>query len=781
MRKALIFLAAATAITIVILALAAGYAVYNLNSIVARNQARILRLASQAVGRQVQVAQVTAHAGWGVWVEITGLKIADDPRFAQVPFLQAPEATLDVEFVPLLHGAAKVGALTLTSPIIRILRAANGDLNVDSIGQTPGAPSSSSALPALFIEALEIKDGTLSYGDAEGKAPPAELRQLDLTVDDFGFTRQFTIDLKLALMGDRQNVAIEGTAGPLAHKGVIDAESIRLDLKVQAGPLVVDQLKTLPEIGASIPSDLSMPDPVSIDATFKGRINTIAFSANSELTAARTSYANDFVKPAGLKTVVQASGRITSGDFTLDSVRAQIADLDLVATRISIPDTGPVQAHIDTNSFDLGQIGQTLPALQAHHVAGKGEAHGMFVFQGVPFSGDGTINLTQASFGAPIPVVSNLNTTVVFKQTTFTIAPSNFSFGSARVALQGRVDSISPLQATYQVDTDALRPGDVVSGRPPGEVLNKLHVTGTAKGELDTPQIDTRITSPGGKLNGAAYSNLDLTASYAANRLVANPLKIAVCSGNIVATATIVTNPKTRFDVVAKMSNLDVQQGLDALDPGVPHRLRGRLNGNVAITGAGRDWKAIRPSLNGSGSLVLTNGKVAGLNIVSAAINQIASAPGVSQLVNATFRSSHQGMLADPDTELRDARMTFVLGQERITTHDLTIKSADYGMVGDGWVDMDNNISMVIDIQLTFGLSVTIPVYVRGRVPYVIVVPDIPKLAERIAMGAISAPGRVIQGGINGINGLIGGGSSQKGSSSSSIPNPFNSLKKLLP
>ncbi|HKN01519.1 MAG TPA: AsmA-like C-terminal region-containing protein [Candidatus Binataceae bacterium] len=755
MRKLLIFLAAAAILAVVILALAAGYALYNLNSIVARNQARILRLASQAAGRQVQVEQVTAHAGWGVWIEITGLKIADDPRFAQVPFLQAPEATIDVEFLPLLHGAAKVGALTLTNPTIRILRAANGDLNVDSIGQTPGAAPSSSALPALLIKSLEIKDGTLSYGDAEGKTPPAEIRQLDLTLDNFGFTRPFKIDLKCALIGERQNFAIQGTAGPLAHKGVIDAGSIPLELKVQAGPLVVDQLKTLPEIGSSVPADLSMPDPVSIDATFKGHIDSIAFDANSDLTAARTGYANDFVKPAGLKTVVQASGRITSGDFALDSVHLQIADLDLVATKISIPDNGPVQALIDTNRFDLGQIAPTLPALQAHRVGGKGEAHGTFVFQGVPFSGDGTINLAQASFGAPTPVVSNLNATVVFKQNIFTIGPSNFSLRSAHIALQGQVDSISPLHATYQIDTDALKPGELVSGRPPGEVLNKVHVTGTAKGDLNAPQIDTRVTSPSGRLNGAAYSNLDLTASYGSNRVVANPLKIAVCSGNIVATATFVTSPKTRFDVVTKMNGIDVQQGLDALDPGVPHRLRGRLNGDVAVTGAGSDWKTIRPSLVGNGRLVLTNGKVAGLNIVSAAINQIASAPGVSQLVNATFRSNHQGMLADPDTELRDARMTFVLGQERITTHDLTVKSADYGMAGDGWVDMDNNISMVIDIQLTFGLSVTIPVYVRGRVPYVIVVPDIPKLAERIAMGAINTPGRVIRGGINSLKNLL--------------------------
>ena len=87
---------------------------------------------------------------------------------------------------------------------------------------------------------------------------------------------------------------------------------------------------------------------------------------------------------------------------------------------------------------------------------------------------------------------------------------------------------------------------------------------------------------------------------------------------------------------------------------------------------------------------------------------------------------------------------------------------------------------MSMDIQLTFGLAVTIPVYVTGHTPVVVVVPDIPKLAEPIALGALSVPGRIIQGGVNGLSTLIGGGSS----SGSSIPpssNPLDVLKGLLP
>ena len=90
---------------------------------------------------------------------------------------------------------------------------------------------------------------------------------------------------------------------------------------------------------------------------------------------------------------------------------------------------------------------------------------------------------------------------------------------------------------------------------------------------------------------------------------------------------------------------------------------------------------------------------------------------------------------------------------------------------------MDKNVDTKADIQLSLGLKVAIPVNVTGKLPGVHVLPDAPKLTERVAMGAINTPGNIIRGGVNAVGGFIGGGSS-KGNTSSSIPNPINMFKK---
>ena len=82
-RKWLIIVAAAIALSGMVAAVLAGFAIYNLNSLIERNQTRIVRLVSETLKRPVQVDEVSARAGWGVWIEIGGLKIAEDSAFGR--------------------------------------------------------------------------------------------------------------------------------------------------------------------------------------------------------------------------------------------------------------------------------------------------------------------------------------------------------------------------------------------------------------------------------------------------------------------------------------------------------------------------------------------------------------------------------------------------------------------------------------------------------------------------------------------------------------------------
>jgi AsmA-like C-terminal region/AsmA family len=776
------------AVVLIAVALTA-YAFFNLSSIVAHNEKRIVARVSDELGRPVQVGKIQAQMGWGVSVEVSGLAIADDPAFSAKPFLAANDVSVDVEFFPLLRGEAKVTRLELIKPDIRIVMNADGDLNVSTIGARPEdarrkaahAPNrhKRSSLAELSIKALSVEDGRIYFNDLGEKATPIHVRHLDFDVTNFNAASAFDVETKFAFPGDDQNVEASGKIGPLLNQGVMDASGIPIDLNLKIDSILLDSIRPLTEVGSHIPAGLSIPDLISVSGTTRGSIGKLAIALGTDLTGARVAYATIFNKPAGTAMTLNANG--TWGDqLEMASASLKLSDLEVTASRFVGGGPQPLSAQIDSNSFNLANLSSMIPEAAGYGVAGVSEIHGTAKLGGNAPPFDGSIILKQVAL-KPGPSwqsgISDLNGTIQFANGVETIEPTSFTLGSAHVNLEGRVASLSPLDSSYALKADSVKLAQIFASRPPGDIVDGLAVKGTADGELASPRISATIQSTDGSLENISYKNLDLTAAYFNRRASARPLNVGVFGGSLTADGDAVLGDVPTFNVTLAMRNLNLEEGLRSQNIGAASTVRGFLTGNVAASGNGTSWDRIRPTLRGSGRLVIANGKLMGVNIVADALNAVASAPGVSQIVNVAFMSSHHGLLVDPNTELQSASMSFQQVGPRFTTHDLFAQSPDYAIAGNGWFDMDKNMDMSGDIRLALGLQVAIPVTVSGKLPGVRVLPDVPTLAERVAMGAINTPGNIIRGGVNAVGSVVGAPSA--GSSIPSIPNPINALKKL--
>jgi hypothetical protein len=776
------------AVVLIAVALTA-YAFFNLSSIVAHNEKRILARVSDELGRPVQVGKIQAQMGWGVSVEVSGLTIADDPAFSAKPFLAANDVSIDVEFFPLLLGEAKVTQLELINPDIRIVMNADGDLNVSTIGSSAEDthrkaahapnPHKRSSLAELSIKALSVEDGRIYFNDLGEKATPIHVRHLDFDVTNFNAASAFDVETKFAFPGDDQNVEASGKVGPLLNQGVMDTSGIPVDLNLKIDSILLDNVRPLTEVGSHIPAGLSIPDPVSVNGTARGSIGKLAIALGTDLTGARVAYATIFNKPAGTAMTLNANG--TWGDqLEIASANLKLSDLELTASRFSGGGAQPLSAQIDSNSFNLANLSSMIAASAAYGVAGMSEVHGTVKLGNNPPAIDGSVTLKQVAL-KPGPSwqsgISDLNGTIQFANGVETIEPTSFTFGSAHANFEGRAKSLSPLDASYALKADSVKLAQIFASRPPSDVINGLEVKGTADGELTSPRISATIQSADGSLENISYNNLDLTAAYFNGRASARPLNVGMFGGSLTADADAVLGDVPTFNVTLAMRNLNIEEGLRSQNIGAASTVRGLLTGNVAASGNGTTWDRIKPTLRGTGRLAIANGKLMGVNIVADALNAVAAAPGVSQIVNVAFMSSHHGLLVDPNTELESARMSFQQVGPRLTTHDLFAQSPDYAITGDGWFDMDKNMDMSGDIRLALGLQVAIPVTVTGKLPGVRVLPDVPTLAERVAMGAINTPGNIIRGGVNAVGSVVGAPSA--GSAIPSIPNPINAFKKL--
>ena len=193
MRK-IVLIAAATIGGLIIVA--AGLIVYgalNLNAIVKRDQRYVLDKLSYKVGRGVQAQDIQIGLGWGVTLDISGLQIADDPAFSQLPFLKAKQVSGQVELLPLISGRILITRLAMLNPEVRILRDRAGRLNVGTLGAHQGAPTPgpparphppAGGLPITFlVRDLNIHEGGVSYQDAAG-GRPIEAGHVNLDIND---------------------------------------------------------------------------------------------------------------------------------------------------------------------------------------------------------------------------------------------------------------------------------------------------------------------------------------------------------------------------------------------------------------------------------------------------------------------------------------------------------------------------------------------------------------------------------------------------------------------
>ena len=805
MRRVIVIAAAIIGAVVIFAGAVFFYAATNLNSIIAEHRATILDKVSTALGRSVQVADIKMSLGWGVLADVTGVQVADDPDISKKPFIEASNVYTRLELIPLLARRIEVSEVVLDKPVIRIVQTREGTLNVFTLGKkkiateeqpgegkgakgggvTEASPmeetgQAPSALGALFVQNFTVNDGTLIF-ETQGAPQPATVKSIGLKVRDFGFKAPFTIALTFAALADQNNFDLSATIGPLISHGFIDLDAIPLSVTAKVGPVLLTQLETIPMLAKAIPPKLSISGPISFDASADGAVQSIKFNVSSDLSAPAIAFGDTFNKPANIPLKISAEGTRTGSAVGVTLANVTLGDLEMKAANIKVGGAATA-ARIDTNSFDLASIAKTIPALGKYSLAGKTEIHSEVAIEGGKASANGTVALADAGFSIPdqkAPALGHLSGNIKLTGTSADIGPLTFNLGAsqATATLKSHVDQFQPLVMSYELNAAAVHLADLAPSRPPDEVINQLSAKGAASIAPGTgPMIDSEITSASGNLANFPYQSLKLTLALAGKLARVTLLKVKAFSGEIVATGDTRLEAAAPMTASVSFSNLDIQQALDAQKSKAAGTVRGSLGGSINVTGKTGSFDQMKPTLKGSGNLMLTNGKLVGVNIGGQALKKVQKLPAIGNLVPDAVARNHPELFSNPDTDIQLASLNFVLAGPRITSHDIKVQTVDYNLLGDGWFDMDKNIDLTARIVLSQQFSkelienkkevaylankggqVDVPLQVVGQLPKPQVVPDVAELARRAGTHAVEAQGQKYLGKILGKKGLPGG------------------------
>jgi len=845
MRRVLIIGGAALLIAVALL----GYAVLNLNRIIRENKPYALAEISGALGRKVEVGDVKASLRWGVILDITGVKIADDPAFSPAPIIQVSEVYGEAELLPLLGGRLSLRRLVFKEPQVRIVRDADRKLNLNGIGKKPetsapipqkpvpektgenkpadqGGPASGTStsiaqgeatpgestrsesrgsgnlgsLEGFAVDTVSIRNGTVSYDDLGAGGEPLAVTAIDLDVTNFNATRRFDVAGKMAALDSDQNVTLSGEAGPLVSDGKLDAGAIPIDLEATIGPIVLERLRRVERLARSIPLPLAISDVFQVKAKIAGVADSLKFELSSDLSTPGVIYAGLLDKPAGVPLKISIGGSRDHGVGAVDTVNLTMAALEL---KVGNPGIGQsvVQARLDSNRFDLGSVVKTIPAAAGYSVAGDAEIHadmrvelphlvlvpvpggqgmGMKV-EGPHLEGRGTVGLSRVTIGLEggmAPAVANLTGNVRLTGNGAVIEPASFDLGSGHAKLQAEFDSFDPLKGKFSFSDDLFELDEIFPSRKSDhpqdhpDDLRQLSASGTLGGTLAAPELNADATSAAGTVANVEYHDLALAAWYADDRIDIRSLKFNAFGGAISGSAAATITKARPFEAKLSLDNIDLEEALASQKAKAAGTIRGSLIGQIQISGSGIRFEQIKPTLRGGGNAVIQNGKLVGVNVAAQAIEKTKKIPGMGDLVSPDVIARHPELFASPDTDIRQAGLTFTIEGPRIISHDIAIESPDYKILGDGSFDADKNIDLKARLVIVKELSgeleankkavailankngeIEIPVQIVGTLPKPKVLPDIEAIVETAAQGAFKDKAGKLLGGLLGKKG----------------------------
>lgn len=183
---------------------------------------------TQSLGRQVKIGQLKLALFSG-GVTADDLSIADDPAFSSEPFIKARSLAVGVEMKPLIFDRqVKITSLVLNEPVVRLLQSAQGKWNFSTLGSSQKSSSSSGSATPIEVKKLDISNGRIEAGLANGKTQA--YTDVQLGVKDFSTTKSFPFDFSASAPAGGK-ISAKGTAGPINN---VDASKtpFTADIKV---------------------------------------------------------------------------------------------------------------------------------------------------------------------------------------------------------------------------------------------------------------------------------------------------------------------------------------------------------------------------------------------------------------------------------------------------------------------------------------------------------------------------------------------------------------------
>ncbi|HKA33588.1 MAG TPA: AsmA family protein [Candidatus Binatia bacterium] len=363
----------------------------------------------------------------------------------------------------------------------------------------------------------------------------------------------------------------------------------------------------------------------------------------------------------------------------------------------------PVDGDVELDTIALENLEKTLPGVSkklpkdvalAGSVGVKSRVTGHFGKNVLP-DVSGTLNLAGISARVPALAepVKDINAKISFTGKTADLPETMFKIGKSQVRLSAKAAGFAPLNLSYRVSSPELNLADVkgpAKDRKKPEVLKDLKGEGTLLVQHGAITSRGNFTSSGGTIADGDFKNLQTSVAFADRVATIESFSTDAFSGSVKAKGRYDMREATpRFAATANIKAMDVAALSNAISPSAPKNLRGFLDMDLDVTGAGKDWDAIQNALKGQAKMEVKNGALLDVNLAESVFSNV---PGGVTIVPNDIRKKYPDVFSAKDTEFKQMQGTAVIADGRARTDDLIVSAAEFETQGKGWVAFDRKV-----------------------------------------------------------------------------------------
>jgi uncharacterized protein involved in outer membrane biogenesis len=201
------------------------------------------------------------------------------------------------------------------------------------------------------------------------------------------------------------------------------------------------------------------------------------------------------------------------------------------------------------------------------------------------------------------------------------------------------------------------------------------------------------VGSPRGAIADGDYTDLRTSVSFVNRVANIESLSVAAFGGSLTAQGNYDMRESTpRFAATTNVNAIDLTQIFRAVRPTAPQNIRGAINMDLDLTGAGKDWDAIQNALKGKGKAEVVNGALLDVNWAENVLSGAAGAPGAVNLVPADVKNKYPVIFSSKDTEFKQLKGSTTISDGKARTDDLVVSAAEFETQGKGWFAFDHSV-----------------------------------------------------------------------------------------